>query len=121
MYIFSFKSSHLSCSVKKCAFKNFANFTGKHLCGVSSCKSQACNCVKKGLQSQVFFPVKFAKFLRILIEEYLRMTDCFTIFFLMVLITTYFFVQDQTEIDEEWVSQSPHRRLYFPQNNHFLY
>ena len=67
MYIFSFKSGHLSCSVKKCAFKNFANFTGKHLCGVSSCKSQACNCVKKGLQSQVFFPVKFAKFLRTLI------------------------------------------------------
>ena len=120
MYIFSFKSGHLSCSVKKCAFKNFANFTGKHLCGVSSCKSQACNCVKKGITG--FFSCEICEiFKNTYFEEYLRMTDCYTIFFLMVLITTYFFVQDQTEIDEEWVSQSPHRRLYFPQNNHFLY
>ena len=27
-----FRSSHLRCSVKKGVFRNFAKFTGKHLC-----------------------------------------------------------------------------------------
>ena len=119
MYIFGLKSSHLSCSVKKCVLK-ISQISPENTC-VESLLASLRPAIVSRRESQVFFPVKFAKFLRILIEEYLRMTDCFTIFFLMVLITTYFFVQDQTEIDEEWVSQSPHRRLYFPQNNHFLY
>ena len=31
MSMFSFKSSHRSCSVEKGIFENVANFTGKHL------------------------------------------------------------------------------------------
>ena len=38
--------------------KNFANFTGKHLCW-----SEACNSIKKRFQHGCF-PVKFVKFLR---------------------------------------------------------
>ena len=30
--MFNFKNSYRGCSVKKVAFKNFANLTGKHLC-----------------------------------------------------------------------------------------
>ena len=45
---------------RKGVFKNFANFTGKHLCWSLL---QACNFIKKRLQHWCF-PVKFAKFLR---------------------------------------------------------
>ena len=45
---------------KKGVLKNFANFTGKHLCWSLL---QTCNFVKKRLQHWCF-PVKFAKFLR---------------------------------------------------------
>ena len=45
------KSSRSQIFFKKCAVKNFANFTGKHVC------------IKKRLQHRCF-PVKFAKFLR---------------------------------------------------------
>ena len=39
-------TSHRTCFVKKCVFKNFAIFTGKHL--------QACNFIKKRLQRRCF-------------------------------------------------------------------
>ena len=48
--MFSFRSRHRRCSVKKDGLKNFANFTGKHLCW-SLFLIHTC------------FPVKFAKFL----------------------------------------------------------
>ena len=38
------RSSHQGCSVKKGVYKNFANFTGKHLCWSFFIKLQA-NCV----------------------------------------------------------------------------
>ena len=41
---FTFIRSHQRCSVKEGVPKNFANFTGKHLCeSVFSIKFQACN------------------------------------------------------------------------------
>ena len=43
---------------KKGVLKNFAKFTGKHLC-----RAQLCNVIKKRLQHR-FFSVKFTKFLR---------------------------------------------------------
>ena len=44
--------------------KNYAIFTGKHLCwSLFLMKLQACNFIKKRLQ-QRYFPVNFAKFLR---------------------------------------------------------
>ena len=55
-----FRSSHRRCSVKKGIPKNFANFTGKHLCWSLL---QACNFNKKRLQHWCF-PVKLSKFLR---------------------------------------------------------
>ena len=35
---FHSRSSHQSCSVKKCVLKNFANFTGKHLFSYEICE-----------------------------------------------------------------------------------
>ena len=60
------RSSHWRCSVKKGLLKNLANFTGKHLFGVSFNKvpaNQAYNFTKIRLQHRCF-PVKFSKFLR---------------------------------------------------------
>ena len=57
----------MRCSLKKCVLRNFANFTGKHLC-----QSLFLNKVV-GLRSAILlkkriwhrcFPVNFAKFLR---------------------------------------------------------
>ena len=61
------RSSQGRCSVKKGVFKNFANFTGKHVLEshfnkVADLKS--CNFIKKRLQHRCFL-VKFLKFLRI--------------------------------------------------------
>ena len=57
----------------RCVIKNFANFTGKHLCwSPFLIKLQACNFIKKRLQYNCF-PVKFRKFLRTLVfTEHLR-------------------------------------------------
>ena len=55
-----FRSSHERCSIRKGVLKNFANFTGKHLCWSLL---QTCNFIKKRLQHWCF-PVKLAKFLR---------------------------------------------------------
>ena len=54
------RSSHQSCSLEKTVLKNFAIFTGKHLCWT------AFNFLKKWLQHRCF-PVNIAKFLRTLI------------------------------------------------------
>ena len=53
-----FKRSHRKCSVRKGILRNFAKFTGKHLCQSHFFKKE-----KKETLAQVF-PVNFAKFLR---------------------------------------------------------
>ena len=65
MHMFSFKSSHRRYSVKEGGLKNFAHFTGKHLCwSLFLIKLPlACIFIKKRLQHSCF-PVKFEKFLR---------------------------------------------------------
>ena len=61
------RSSHQRCSIKKGVLKNFAKFTGKHLCWrlffdkVAGLRLP--NLLKKRLQHRCF-PVNFAKFLR---------------------------------------------------------
>ena len=54
------RSSHWRCSVKKGVLRNFAKFTGKHLCQSLFFKKEAL--LKKRLWHR--FPVNFAKFLR---------------------------------------------------------
>ena len=44
-----FRSSHLRCSVKKGVLRNFAKFTGKHLCQrffFNKAAGQSCNCFR---------------------------------------------------------------------------
>ena len=52
------RSSHRACSVRKNVLRNFAKFTGKHLCQSlffnKVGKPQACNFVKKETLAQVF-------------------------------------------------------------------
>ena len=60
------RSSHWRCSLRKCVLRNFAEFTGKHLCQISfliKLQTSACNFTKKETLAQVF-PVNFAKSLR---------------------------------------------------------
>ena len=60
-----FRSSHLRYSVKKGVLRNFAKFTGKHLCQrflFNKAACQTCNFIKKRISSTG--PVNFAKFLR---------------------------------------------------------
>ena len=58
------RSSHRRCSVRKDVLRNFATFTGKHLCqGLFMSGPKACNFIKKWLW-HCCFPVNFAKFLR---------------------------------------------------------
>ena len=47
------RSGHRRFSIKKGVLKNFAKFTGKHLC--QSLFFQACNFIKKETLAQVFF------------------------------------------------------------------
>ena len=59
-----FKSSHWRCSVKKGVLKNFAKFTGKHLCqSLFFNKVAGLRPVEKETLAHVF-PVNFKKFLR---------------------------------------------------------
>ena len=58
------RNSHWRCSIKKGLLKNFAKFTGKHLCQSLSKKRPWYRC----------FPVNFAKFLRTLSTEHLQET-----------------------------------------------
>ena len=61
------RSSHRRCSVKKGVLRNFAKFTGKHLCQSVFFNKVAglrpATLLKKRLWYRCF-PVKFAKFLR---------------------------------------------------------
>ena len=58
------RSSHRRCSVKKGVLRNFAKFTGKHLCQrLFFNKAWACNFIKKEFLAQVFSS-DFEKFLR---------------------------------------------------------
>ena len=68
LFKFWFRSSHYRCSIKKGILRNFAKFTGKHLC-----QSLFFNKVAGGLWHRCF-PVKFAKFLRTPFSEHLWMT-----------------------------------------------
>ena len=54
--------SHQRCSVRKGGLRNFAKFTGKHLCQ-SLFFNKACNFIKKRLWNRCF-PMNFAKFPR---------------------------------------------------------
>ena len=68
--------SQRRCSVKKGAIKDFANFTGKHLCwSLFLIQSQAwgpATFLKTGSNTGIF-PVKFAKLLR---KKYLWTSQC---------------------------------------------
>ena len=63
------RSRRWRCFVKKGVLKNFAKFTGKHLCQslfFNKVAGNACNFIKKEDLAQVFFPVNFSKFSRTL-------------------------------------------------------
>ena len=69
-----FRSSHRSCSVTKGVLRNFAKFTGKHLCQSFFFNKVvgACNFIKKENLARCF-PVNFAKFLGTpFVTEHLR-------------------------------------------------
>ena len=80
------KSSHRICSVRKGVLRNFAKFTGKHLCHslfFNKVASKVCNFIEKRLWHRCF-PVTFTKFLRTpFLTEHLfyrpRPGDCFWI------------------------------------------
>ena len=57
------KSSHRKCSVKYGLLKNFAKFTGKHLCWSLFAGLKGWNFIKKRIQHKCF-SVKIAKSLR---------------------------------------------------------
>ena len=58
------RNSHRRCSVRKDVLRNFAKFTGKHLCqGLFMSGPKDCNFIKKRLWHWCF-PLNFAKFLR---------------------------------------------------------
>ena len=72
-------SSHQRCSVRKSVLRNFAKFTGKHLCQSLFFNKFAglrpAPLLKKRLWVR-FFPVNFVKFVRTLFESAL-LGDCF--------------------------------------------
>ena len=56
-YLASFRSSHQRCSLSKGVLRNFAKFTGKHLCQslfFNKVAGAACNFIKKETLTQVF-------------------------------------------------------------------
>ena len=58
------RSSHQRCSVRKDVLRNFAKFTGKHLCqGLFMSGPKVCNCIKKRIWHGCL-PANLAKFLR---------------------------------------------------------
>ena len=67
MLVFMSRSSHRRCSVRKGVLRNFAKFTGKHLCQSLFFNKVAglrpTTLLKKRLRQRCF-PVNFAKFLR---------------------------------------------------------
>ena len=73
---FSFRSSHQRCSIKKGAPKNFAKFTGKHLCQSLFFNKVAglCNFIKNKTLVQVFSCEFLEIFNNTLFTEHLRTT-----------------------------------------------
>ena len=74
------RSSHQRCSVRKGILRNFAKFTGKHLCQVLFYNKVAgpepATLLKKRLWHRCF-PMNFAKFLRTLFHR-TPLNDCFS-------------------------------------------
>ena len=61
-----YRSSHQRCSLRKCVLRNFAKFTGKHLCQslfFNKVVGLPATLLKKRLWHRCF-PVNFVKFLR---------------------------------------------------------
>ena len=72
------RGSYQRCSVKKAVLKNFAIFTGKHLCSSLFLKKlQACNFIKKRLRllRHVFFCEYCEIFKNMYFEKHLRTTS----------------------------------------------
>ena len=70
------RSSHQRCSIRKGVLRNFATFTGKHLCQVLFYNKVACPEPATLLKERLWrrcFPMNFAKFLRT------PLNDCFSI------------------------------------------
>ena len=74
------RSSHQRCSVRKCILRNFAKFTGKHLCQVLFYNKVAgpepATLLEKRLWHRCF-PMNFAKFLRTSFHR-TPLNDCFS-------------------------------------------
>ena len=68
-FVIHFRSSHRKCSVKKVVLRNFAKFTGKHLCQrlflikLQVLGLRPATLLKKSLWYRCF-PINFAKFLK---------------------------------------------------------
>ena len=68
-----YRSSHRRCSIKKGFLRNFAKFTGKHLC-----RPEPCNFIKKETLAQVF-SCEFCEISKnTLFTEHLRTTTSFS-------------------------------------------
>ena len=68
------RSSHRRCSVREDVLRNFAKFTGKHLCqGLFLSGPDGCNFIKKRLWHRSFSE-NFPKFLRTLFTKHVRAT-----------------------------------------------
>ena len=123
MSIFSFKSSHRRCSVKKGVLKKVANFTGKHLCrGLFLIKLQAFRfaTLLKETPTLVFYCEICEIFKNTYFEEFLP-TTAYVVPSSWLSLSPFFSVQAQTEMAKEWGSESLPFRLYFSQNNDFLH
>ena len=75
-----YRSSHRSCSIRKCVLRNFTKFTGKHLYQSPFFNKVAslrpATLLKKGLWHRCF-PMNFAKFLRAPFHR-TPLNDCFS-------------------------------------------
>ena len=73
------RSSHRRCSVRKDVLRNFAKFTGKHLCqGLFMSGPKACNFIKKYTLAQVF-SCEFFEFLRTPFWQNTKQLDLFRV------------------------------------------
>ena len=104
MNMFSFRSSsHRRCSVKKGVLKNFVLESLFN----QVADLQSSNFVKKRLQHRCF-PVKYAKFLRTSILKNICKRVLLQFLSRSSHYNTFFSVQAQTEMVEEWWSESFH-------------
>ena len=70
------RSNHQRCSVRKSVLRNFAKFTGKHLCQVLFYNKGPASLLKKRLWHRCF-PMNFVKFLRTPFHR-TPLNDCFS-------------------------------------------